>query len=417
MQAYEAGALQKNATADVNNPMQAAPSSGINPIGPDGKVYSGPEYPMGMPGAPGTGVSEAIGDNKDMRDKMGELPAKGKTFGQMRQVLQNPEQPQQAQQPEKPGISDIRQSILKKRLAQMNQPSSLKSGAGANMLSIEDIGKFRNYIKNGAQNETEDITPDELDFAMGHLKEAAGKKWTGFQNRLKGKGDPAPERKVVSRAREIVESYLRNLGQSAIDGSPIAFSDTELDHGLSLSNGGLDQGDNWRWLPKRFNQFKGDLDDDALIAALQKEEDRQNDPDFQIKQSENEFINTSRSDWKDRFDTKGWENMNIADIREKKGAAGLQFLKALAEKGGVSYYKNREGPRASGRAGGGTQLGVEELQDRIIDELGIPDNVDVDNFDRGLFELLDRLEEQRSNLESSKRARRKEKREAKKKKA
>jgi len=398
MQAYE---KQANATSNVNNPMQAAPAPGINPIGPSGGVDMGPGVDDGLPG-----VSEAIGDNKDMRAKMPEgLPKVAKTFSQMRQQM-NDTQPQE---PQKPDMTD-RQKALAGRLDRMNTSSNLPKGAGANALSMDDIGAFRNYIKNGPQNKSEDVSPEDMDWAMGYLKNGAGKKWGGFQNRLKGKGDPEPARKVVARAREVVESYLRNMGQSSIDGSDLPFSESELDHGISLSNGGEDIGDNWRWLPKRFNQFKGDLDDDALLAALDKEEARQNDPDFKIKQQGDQFVNDTRDTWKDRFDTAGWENMNVADIRGKKGAQGLQFLKALAEKAGVSYYKNREGPRASGRAGGGTQLGVEELQDRLIDQLGIPDTVDVENFDRGLFEVLQKIEDQRSDLDSAKRARRAEKR-------
>jgi len=385
MQAYE---KQANATANVNNPMQAAPVSGINPIGPAGGVDIGPGVNDNLPG-----VSEALGDNADMRAKMPDgLPKVGRTFDQMRQQM------------------TTRQKDLVGRLDRMNSSSSLPKGAGANQLSMDDIGKFRNYIKNGPQNKTEDVSTDDMDFAMDYLKTGAGKKWTGFQNRLKGKGDPAPERKVVSRAREVVESYLRNLGQSAIDGSDLAFSDSELDHGISLSNGGLDQGDNWRWLPKRFNQFKGAMENDDLLAALDAEEQRQNNPDFKIKKQGDEFINDTRDNWKSRFEGDGWEALNVADIRQAKGAQGLQLLKALAEKSGVSYYKNREGPRESGRAGGGTQLGVEELQDRLIDQLGIPDDVDIDKFDRGLFDVLQRIEDKRSELDSAKRARRAEKR-------
>ena len=395
----KATAYGRNETADVNNPRPAAPQQGINPIGPDGNVNIGPT-PMG----------EEIGDNKELRAKAGMLPKPGKTFDQMRDQIQK----SNIQQQNTPTLSKERQRQLISRLSNVQKASSLSKGAGANALSLEDIGKFRNYIKNGPQNETEDVTDDELDFAMNHLKGQVGKKWTGFQNRLKGKGDPEPSRKVVSRAGEVLRSYLMNFGQSAIDGEILPFSDSELDHGISLSNGGLDQADNWRWLPKRYNQFKGDLSDEDLLSALEKEEERQNNPDYKIKQQEDEFINQSRSEWKDRFDTNGWENMNVADIREKKGAAGMQFLKALAEKAGVSYYKNRPGARSSGRAGGGTSLGVQELQDRLIDELGIPDTVDVENFDRGLFDVLQSIEDKRSELDSAKRARRREKRELKK---
>jgi hypothetical protein len=350
-------------------------------------------------------------DNESLRKRVTPEVKPLRTFADMRSQLNAP---QQENKPEtKPGMDPERQQSIQQRLDRMNTPSNLPSGAGANQLSLDDISSFRNYIQNGPQNKQEDVSPEDMDFAMEYLKTGAGKKWGGLQNRLKGKGDPAPERKVVARAREVVESYLRNQGQSAIDASELPFSESELDHGISLSNGGLDQGDNWRWLPKRFNQFKGDLDDNALIEALTKEEERQNNPDFKIKQQENEGINQSRSDWKDRFGGDGWEEINVADIRQAKGSQGLQMLKALAEKAGVSYYKDRGKARESGRAGGGTSLGVEELQDRLIDELNIPDNVDVENMDRSFFELLQRNEDRRSELDSAKRARRLEKRQNK----
>ena len=360
------------------------------------------EQPAEMGGVPAMAGEISMGEDynpEDLRKRVTPEVTPTRTFSDMRKELNTPTTP-----------TPERQQQLRTTLDRMNAPSSLAKGAGANQLSMDDIGAFRNYIKNGPQNRTEDVSPEDLDFAMDYLKTGAGKKWTGLQNRLKGKGDPEPARKVVSRAREVVESYLHNMGQSAIDGSELPFSDSELDHGISLSNGGLDQGDNWRWLPKRFNQFKGDLDDDALMAALEKEEARQNNPDFKIKQQENEFTNTSRQDWRDRFGGDGWEELNVADIRQAKGTQGLQMLKALAEKAGVSYYKNRDGARASGRAGGGTSLGVEELQDRLIEELGIPDSVDVENFDKAFFDLLQRNEDKRSELDSAKRARRAEKR-------
>ena len=314
--------------------------------------------------------------------------------------------------PEQPQLTN-RQKVLQGRLDAINTASSLSRGAGANALNLDDIGAFRNYIKNGPQNQYEDVNDEDMDWAMDYLKGGAGKKWKSLQGRLKGKGDPEPSRKIVSRAREVVQSYLSNFGQSAIDGSPLPFSDSELDHGISLSNGGLDQGDNWRWLPKRFNQFKGDLDDDALLEALDKEEERQNNPDYKIKQQSDEFVNDTRSNWRDKFES-GWEGLNVADIRQATGAQGLQMLKALAEKSGVSYYKNRPSSRASGRAGGGTSLGVQELQDRLIDELGIPDQSDIETWDRGLFDALQKIEDQRSELDSAKRTRSKEKRESKK---
>ena len=79
-----ANKVHANATANVNNPMQAAPVGGINPIQPDGKVYSGPGLQGGLPG-----VSEAIGDNADMRKITGDIPKPRRTFSQMRRQLKN----------------------------------------------------------------------------------------------------------------------------------------------------------------------------------------------------------------------------------------------------------------------------------------------------------------------------------------
>ena len=343
----------------------------------------------------------------------GDLKLRARALSQTVPQVTQPDNAQSSAQPNAvPQLTD-RQKVLQSRLDAVRQASTLAKGAGANALTLEDIGAFRNYIKNGPQNKFEEISDDDMDWAMNYLKEGAGKKWNSLQGRLKGKGDPEPSRKVVARAREVVQSYLSNFGQSAIDGSPLPFSDSELDHGISLSNGGLDEMSNWRWLPKRFNQFKGDLDDNDLLSALDKEEERQNSPDYKIKQQTDKFKNETREKWRKRFEEEGWESLNVADIRQAKGDQGLQMLKSLAEKSGVSYYKDRGKTRESGRAGGGTSLGVEELQQRLIDQLGIPDQSDIESWDRNLFEVLQRIEDQRSELDDAKRARRKEKRDSK----
>ena len=295
----------------------------------------------------------------------------------------------------------------------INSPER-KKGAGANDLSDEDITKFVDYINNGSKVEKVPVTEEEMIFANKYLKDNLGKKWSGLQNRLKGKGDPEAARKVVARAQEVLKSYLENLGQSSIDGTPLAFSESELDHVMSLDNGGLDQGDNWAWLPKRFNQVKGALSDQDLLDKLQKM--RAVDPrDKQLKQQEKSLVNKMRGDWKERYQSAGWDDLNQGDIRAATGAQGLQQLKALAEVAGVSYYKDRGVTRSSGRAGGGTQLGVEELQDRLIDQLMIPEKADFDAWDETLFATLQELEDGRSDLAGAKKVRAAEKRAEKKK--
>lgn len=292
-------------------------------------------------------------------------------------------------------------------------PDKMK-GAGANQLSREDAQAFMNFIEKGPQNQRIPLQDGELDYALSYLKDNYKDKWGSLQNRLKGKGDPEPSRKVVSRAREVLQSYLENLGQSAIDGSPLSFSESELDHRLSLDNGGLDQADNWDWLPRRFNQFKGALTNDNLMTKLKKRLE-ENPDDEALKEKVQELTRRQRGDWGQYFSDKGWSQLSQGDIRDQSGPLGMQFLKALAEKAGVSHYKDRGVTRESGRAGGGTSLAIDELKERLIGELGIPETQDVEAFDEDLVKIMQDLEDQRSDVDSANRKRKKERREEKKK--
>ena len=334
----------------------------------------------------------------------------------------NDEQPQQpqVQQPQtnlpqqEPDKDEGRRQKLTGALEHLIANPKKRRGAGVNDLSEDDLTKFVDYINNGSKVQKTPVSDEEMEFANKYIKEKLGKSWGGLQNRLKGKGDPSPDRKVVSRAQEVLRSYLENLGQSSIDGSPLNFSESELDHITSLDNGGLDQGDNWAWLPKRFNQFKGALTDGEVLEKIRKQR-AVNPADKELKQMEKDHINKMRGDWKENFKQKGWDDLNQADIMQATGAQGLQFLKALAEASGTSYYKDRGVTRASGRAGGGTQLNVGELQQKLIDNLMIPAKGDIDAWDETLVQTLQELEDGRSNLASAKKKRQAEKRAEKKK--
>ena len=307
-----------------------------------------------------------------------------------------------------------RRKKLDQALEQILQEPDKQKGAGKNNLSRDDVIAFQNYIKNGPQNERTPVTPDEMEYALQYLKNSSGDKWKGMESRLKGKGDPPAVRKIKERASEVLGSYLENLGTSAVDGQPLPFSESELDHGVSLDNGGEDNGENWRWLPTRFNQFKGALEDADLLQKLNAELER--DPtDENLKIRQQELMNKIRGDLSHQFKDGGIGGLNVADIMSQKGVEGMQFLKALAEANGVSHYKDRGKTRDSGRAGGGTSLAIGELQQRLIDELGIPDQADIDMFDENMFNVLDDIEEQRYQLSRDKKVRSKELRDAKRK--
>ena len=330
-----------------------------------------------------------------------------------------PQQQQQSPAPEPEMSPEDREGDRKRQLIGALQnlvatPERMR-GAGANAMSREDAEAFMKYINEGPQNQRVPLQDGELDYAISYLKENYKDRWNSLQSRLKGKGDPEPSRKVVSRAREVLQSYLENLGTSAIDGSPLTFSESELDHRVSLDNGGLDQGDNWDWLPRRFNQFKGALDNDSLLAKLQKRLD-ENPADEELKEKVQELTRRQRGDWGQYFKDKGWSQLSQGDIQDQSGPLGMQFLKALAEASGTSHYKDRGVTRSSGRAGGGTSLNIDELKERLIENLDIPSTQDVEAFDSDLINILQSLEDQRSEVDSANRKRKAERKAEKKKK-
>lgn len=316
---------------------------------------------------------------------------------------------QAPQEPTPEEAEDARKTQLMAALENLVATPEKMRGAGANALSRDDAIAFMKYIQEGPQNQRVPLQDGELEYALSYLKDKHKDKWGSLQNRLKGKGDPEPSRKIVSRAREVLQSYLENLGTSAIDGSPLMFGESELDHRVSLDNGGLDQADNWDWLPRRFNQFKGALANEDLMKKLEQRL-AENPDDEELKEKVQALTRRNRGDWGQFFEDKGWSQLSQGDIRDQKGELGMQFLKALAEKAGVSHYKDRGVTRGSGRAGGGTSLSIDELKERLIGELDIPEQGTVEDFDQDLITILQNLEDNRSDVDSMKRKRSKEKR-------
>ena len=169
---------------------------------------------------------------------------------------------------------------------------------------------------------------------------------------------------------------------------------------MSLSNGGEDISDNWAWLPRRFNQFKGAQEDEDLLKNLQKLMDEHPD-DTNLKDMQIALTRRQRGDWKEHFMKHGWDNITQGDILGQKGDLGAQFLKGLAEAGGVSRFKQRP-QRASGRPGGTSNLTNAELAQKLIDELGIQSKDQLDNFDDDIVKVLQDLEDKRSEFASAK---------------
>lgn len=413
-----ANKIHANATANVNNPMQAAPASGINPIGPDGKVHMGPGLGGGLPG-----VTEDVGDNAALRQKAGVLPLPGKSLADRRSELQKiNQQPMgqqapaqqapvqqavaqqaapepEAQEEQHPIMNATRQKLLTAIQTMNSGGGRQKAGVGGLKLSPEDLDKMENYIKNGAQNETIDLSDEDFDWAKGQLDESLGGKRSrikGYISKLDNKGSVAPELRINNRGDRVLRSYLSNLGQSAIDGSPLALSESDLDHHIPLADGGADDIENWRWLPRRFNNFKKDYEDEVLLENIKKQRER--DPlDDELRDKQAQLQNEMQSEWRQSYGERGWGHLNKADLMELTGGPGIAKLKALAKAAGISTT-TAEGVKPGSRTPNRSKK-IDELRDEIIENLGIPDYRDITDLDGAVFKTLQKLEDRRVEVD------------------
>ena len=121
-------------------------------------------------------------------------------------------------------------------------------------------------------------------------------------------GPPAAEckgEKGEKRFRALVKLYIQTGGRCPITKEKIALQDMELDHVVSLDNGGKDEPDNWMFTKANINQFKGSKSNPAIQADLQVElaktpEERASEKaDAELKNFEKK---ETREYWKKKYD-------------------------------------------------------------------------------------------------------------------
>jgi hypothetical protein len=230
-----------------------------------------------------------------------------------------------------------------------------------------------------------------VDEVINGIKQAIGKgqPYAKFIARIGKKGDPPKGMANVGRARAVIQHYLTTGGISSITGQRIPFTDSQLDHRVSLDNGGVDGPDNWEWVEARFNQFKQAFTDDVVREKL-KSKLSESPLEARKKALENEVKNTARNRYKEHFKANGFSGVALEDIANASGPTGEQLLKAMAEVAGVSRYE--EGAqRASGRAGGGRFIGYPALKQRLVEKLSPLSKKQLAQIDQGLEKITSDL--------------------------
>tara|TARA_Y100001972_G_scaffold8240_1_gene8715 strand:+ start:8854 stop:10515 length:1662 start_codon:yes stop_codon:yes gene_type:complete len=141
-----------------------------------------------------------------------------------------------------------------------------------------------------------EVDDNDIDTVIRELEEhgkAIGKGKGYLIKKIDGKGAPGAALQTVERRRSLIKDYLETGGISIITGKRISFAESQLDHAVSLTNGGKDEPDNWHWMEARFNQQKGELEDDEMRVKIQKVIDQ--DPDeFSLERKKEEIKNIKK---------------------------------------------------------------------------------------------------------------------------
>jgi len=153
-----------------------------------------------------------------------------------------------------------------------------KTGAGAREMDKEQWVALKNFAEGkGPEIKQYEVSEQDIDDAIDLIK-SSGKKGVMSFLQTKGAADPDSIRKGTednpgpgwNRDRKMVKSFLACGGLSAVTGKPLSIGTSNVDHRLSLENGGKDEPENWIWMETEMNMNKSSLTDEQLIERAKK---------------------------------------------------------------------------------------------------------------------------------------------------
>ena len=256
-----------------------------------------------------------------------------------------------AQMDEMPETTDEQNKQESKKAERMGEmidligrEKSIEYEAGSSSLSIEDAQKYADYLetintpegfkawKEKERKRRDDIekeygpvteeTIDELDNklkqnppagigkeAYNKLRDSLMKKGGPPANATKGKyPDDHPDYpgmyKGEVRYKNVLRAYLETGGVCVITGEKVPIQDMQLDHIVSLDNGGKDEPGNWMFTKANINQFKSAKENPAIQADLE-EVLNMTDEEWETQEAENKYKEYKKKEqrefWKSQF--------------------------------------------------------------------------------------------------------------------
>ena len=302
--------------------------------------------------------------------------------------------------------------------------STESKGVGRFNMSKEDLDKYKSYLGgNKPEIPNYDISDDEVDEIISIIKSTMTDKYQGMVQRIRKKGDPPKQYSTGEAGKErffnVLKHYMQTGGKSSITGEFVPFSESQLDHVTSLDNGGEDGPENWEWMESRFNQFKGALSDESVMAKIKNDLDKSPDEDKlkTLNQSLKKYSKQAYIKYYDnKFKTGGSaglteesiNNMNADMINyvikgwNKSHPEGSDFF--------IPRYESKKDPltgkevdRSSGRASGGRAVSKSILLQRLFENMkgagvDIPSKTETDKIDKEIETIVKQIEKQKGEI-------------------
>ena len=264
-----------------------------------------------------------------------------------------------------------------------------KTGAGAREMTKEQWGQLKDFAEgNGPKIPQYEVTEQDIDDAIDLIKASGKKKVMSFLQ-TKGAADPDSIRKGTkenpgpgwNRDRKMIKSYLACGGLSAVTGKPLSIGTSNVDHRLSLDNGGKDEPENWIWMETEMNMNKSSLTDEQLVERAKKALSATDD-EIKKKQMKSFIKNESKKfvteHYKQIFEIGGnggitEDDLKAMDVKELKGITyGWNKVYPKTSDSYIQTYKSQVGGSragAGGKGGRGVAMSKSELMESIKTQL------------------------------------------------
>ena len=180
----------------------------------------------------------------------------------------------------------MKREFISKTIDALLEQIGQERGAGAYGVEKEDLESLKSFAEGkGPEVPQYEVSDEDLDFAYSEIEKktkdmseaSLGKIRSMLQN--KGAADPDSVRVGTpdnpgpgfGRRDKVLKSFLACGGISAVTGRPVSIGSSNVDHRVSLENGGKDEPDNWIWMETNLNMMKSSLSDNELIERVEKE--------------------------------------------------------------------------------------------------------------------------------------------------